>query len=213
MSVKKGMAGLILLIIVIGYMMTISSSSSLLIQSESTGKSARRGYKNAYYAAVAGLGVVTSRLRMEQNLTFSATETDRPYFTRVAADPDNHYQEWTGSNTTYSGFTRLIAPGWINNSSNFVINNIDNEETVFLICSYPGPDPVTSDPVYFVKCQGKYKETDTGKEYVAQIWAKVVINAPSRIFSIQSFGPMAVQSTDIITGTEVNDFWDWQNRF
>lgn len=213
MRLKKGMAGLVLLVMVLGYMMSISTSITMLTQSESTGKAARKGYKNAYGAALAGIGVVISRLRLEPT-TFDVDPTKRPYFVRIAADINNHYCDWTASQKTYTGYTRLIAPGWLTVSSTFAINTgtkVDDYQ--FQICSYPKTDPVTLYEYYFVKSQGKFTDAESEKEFKAQIWARFRINASAKLIALETFGTMGVQDLTWVTATNVNDFWDWQSEY
>lgn len=213
MRFRKGMAGLILLVMIMGYMMMISTSSTFMIQSEATGKSTRKSYKNAYYAAVAGVGVVMSRLRLEPT-TFDVLLNERPYFSRVNNDTDNHWREETGANATFSGYGTLIYPGWIAVSSAFTVNtDINNDDYQFILCSYPYVDPVTSYEYIIIKSQGKFVEFDLEKEFKAQIWARFRINAPAKLISMESFGNMGVQDLTVAAGTEVNDFWDWQSDF
>ena len=217
MNVKKGMAGLILLVMVIGYMMAISTSSTMLIQTESTGKFARQGYKNAYYAAISGIGAVMSMLRAKSAATFDSNESNRPYFVRTSPDSDNHYCNYTSpaSNQTYSGYSTLIAPGWISVSTPFVVNiEVDPSNYLFQVCTYPGDDPITGTRVYYVKSQGKYIDPSSAKEFYSQVWAKFTINAPAKLLSLNQFGTMGVQSLTLdTTSGEINDFWDWQNDF
>lgn len=213
MTFRKGMAGLVLLVMMIGYMMAISVSNTVVIQSESAGKSARNGYKNAYYSALAGVGAVMARLRVEPT-TFDIATSTRPYFVRVANDADNHYCEWVSAARTYSGGTRLIAPGWLQISSPFTINTDAHvEDYSFLICSYSKSDAATGEDYYMVKSQGKFVDFDGGKTFQAQIWARIKVNAPAKLLQLESFGAMGVQSTSIAAGTAVNDFWDWQANF
>ncbi len=210
---KKGMAGLVLLVMMMGYMMAISVSNNAIIQSELIGKTARGGYKNAYFAAIAGVGAVMARLRAEPT-TFDVATSTRPYFVRVANDAGNHFCEWAGAYRTYAGGTRLMAPGWLNVSSPFIVNtDVHVEDYSFLICSYSKSDTVAGEDFYMVKSQGKFVDFDGGKTFLAQIWARIKINAPAKLLQLESFGMMSVQNASLTTGLVINDFWDWQHKF
>lgn len=213
MKLKKGMAGLILLVLVIGYMMAISTSSTMMIQTESAGKFARRGYKNAHYAAIAGIGMVMAHLR-SQPLTFDPDPDNRPYFTRINPDGQAHYCGWTASTQTYGG-SNHTAPGWISCSTTFP-NNVEVDPSRYLtkLCTYPGVDPDTGNAVYYVKSQGKYLDPLDENEFYAQAWAQFSINVDARIPRLIKFGTMSVQTATYTTvPASVNDFWDWQNDF
>lgn len=211
MNLKKGMAGLILLVLVIGYMMTISMSSSMMIQTESSGKFARRGYKNAYYAAVAGIGMTMARLRQTPAVTFAALEKDRQYFAISSSDAVAHDCTWDTDKTHHSD-SSLIGPGWVVVNTPFVTNTqVETDRYLTRICSYPGVEPGTGNPVYYVKCQGKYIDSLGDNEFFAQVWAKFKINAPAKLLALDSFGTMSVQGLTNVNNTP--DFWDWENNF
>ena len=213
MNLKKGMVGLVMVVMVIGYMMVITTSNTMLVQTETTGKISRQGYKKAYYAAVAGLGVAISKLRLDSSAyTFDIVE-NRPHFVRIAPDPDNHYSEASGT-VDFSTHTRLFGPGWLSNNSLFSINtDFDNNQFLFIISMYYSPDPVTGNDTCFIKSQGKYIQNIGGNEFKAQIWGKVPLNIAAELIGQPEFGAMGVQSLNVTAGSEVNDFWDLQTTF
>lgn len=219
MSIRRGMAGLIVMVLVLGYMMSISTSHTLLISSENVGKAARSSYKKAHYAAMAGIGIVMGRLRTDSTDTFNANYQNRPYFVRDVNDSANHYQQASNSIVNFSAFSKRHAAGWLAlDAPDFATNtlDIDKDNYEVIICSYPGYqiDP-EDEKFYYVKCQGRFTDGETS--YTAQIWAKFVVNAPARLIALDSYNTMNTQSLDVIPTPaiepKVNDFWDWQNKF
>lgn len=214
MSFRKGMAGLILLVLVLGYMMAITTSSTMIIQTESSGKLARQGYKNAYYAAVAGIGTVMARLRKEPASTFASNKINRPYFS-IGPDGVNRYCNWTSSDQTFTTYTNRFDPGWISASATIAIlaaNSVDLNNYMFRISTYPGNELLASG-AYYIKSQGRYIDNAGGKEFTAQVWARMQINDSAKLIALQDFGTMGVQNLTSLAGTEINDFWDWQDDF
>jgi hypothetical protein len=214
MSLKKGMAGLILLVMVLGYMMVISTSSTMLVQTESMGKNVRSGYK-ALYAAKGGLGIVMAKLRSDPD-AFDANIALRPYFTRAPApDTENHWADWGGGGyQNYPGSNHL-NPGWVNIASNFSNPDIEEDNYLVILNTYPGDqtDP-DEENAYYAKCQGKYEDPGTGRVFTAQVWGRFIINGPSKLVVLETHGIMGVQSLELNdTDDGINDFWDWQKNF
>lgn len=223
MFVKKGSAALVVVVLVLGYMMSVSMSNITLITTETTGQGAREGYKKAHYAAMAGIGIVMARLRQEPAKTFSSDYRDRPYFT---LDPslegyNEHHVQW-GASLKYRVPVddHLYAPGWISvdsSASAFASDTLILDDYSVRICSYFYYDnSVTGQPpvdYYYVKSQGRYIDFETDREHLAQIWARFIVRGPARLISLDSYGSMDVQPLLPITGSVVNDFWDWQNQF
>ena len=217
--IRRGMAGIIVVVLVLGFMMAVATSNSILIQSEMIGIKARCNMKQAYFAALAGVHFAVLRLRVDaQSNTFSADAATRLFFPNTTLDnADNHYRKW--DNTTLVDLQDLNCTGGISSdtyysTTTFPTNiEVDPTESKFILVSYPGGTTTTDkETQYWIKSQGIYTDVASGREYKAQVWAYVEINNTQKIVTLKKFGPMAVQSLTInnTPSTVVNDFWDWE---
>ncbi|NLI76278.1 MAG: hypothetical protein GX442_07545 [Candidatus Riflebacteria bacterium] len=206
---RAGMAGLIIVIIVLGYMMNISMSHSYYVQAEMRARASRDNSRKAYYAALAGINFVLSRLRLDTNNTYVTIE-NRLYFARTV-DSTGHNCPWmTGAYTAANNIGGEVASDTYRCYNTFTQNLDTNPaEYLFLLNTYPGPAAASE---YLVKCQGIYQDLVGGNTYRAQLWAKIFIDTGSRFLSLVTYRSMPVQKlTPDNAGLEPDDFWDWQN--
>jgi hypothetical protein len=212
------MVGLIIVVLVLGLLMSIAMSNTVLVRSEVGGQGAKDGYKKAYFAALSGVHFAISRLRNDSPAnTFSANGASRLYFAFSAPDDtgpaNNHYKTINGvSNwTNYAHTTAEVASDSFAVSTGFTVNTeVDPNEYRFTVCSYPGAD-LSGD--YWVKSQGSFTDTPTGTVFQAQAWAFVEISNPSRTLALKKFGIMTIQPRSRNSNPGINDFWDWQDTF
>ena len=215
---RHGMAGLIIVVMVLGLMMSIAVSSSLLVRSESGGQGAKEGYKKAYFAAMSGVHFAVSRLRNDVIAnTFSAGGASRIYFAFSAPDNPgawgNTYKTIGGTSgwTNYAFTSSEVASETFSVSTTFAVNtDVKPSEYLFSLCSYPGADASKD---YWIKSQGRYVDSETGNRYRAQVWAALEISNSLQTVSLKKFGRMTIQNRTKNGTAGVNDFWDWQDTF
>ncbi|MBU1105100.1 MAG: hypothetical protein KKB51_00430 [Candidatus Riflebacteria bacterium] len=213
-SGKSGFVGIIVVVLVLGILMTVSTSNTLMIQTESLGEKARSNYKQANYAAIAGIHFVISRLRANADPTW--TTASRLYFTFDAnCTTAHHYKKIAGSNVdvSYSGYTPNVKGKETFASDHIFANTVDTNADPtncrFTLCTYPGVTPAVD---YWVKSQGSF--VDSANVYRSQVWALLEIDNTTKTVTLKKWGNMAVQPTGSVTGgLSINDFWDWQDEF
>lgn len=215
---RKGMAGITVVVIVLGFMMYVATSHNIIIQSEAAGQGAKENYAKAYFAALAGVHFTVSRLRGDSEVnTFSTLAALRLFFAYHAPCADaasgDHYKKFAASsgNTDFLLLTGAIAKEFFFCDSTFPTNTeVDATEYKFVLSSYPGAVP---DSDYWVKSQGTYKEKGSEIEYTSQVWAFIEINNTEKSVTLKKFGRMPVQTLTPTTGASIKDFWDWQDKF
>lgn len=202
---RAGMAGLIVVMVVLGFMSMVSFSQSYIILSESQGARARENSKQAYLVAFSGVQYLISTLR-KVSQTYTVSQQDDLYFCNDASTLTNHWQASTSTNIQYTGMTQLKTQTEFKCTSTFP-NNLSSvpADSVFYLCSYPG-----GLGTYWVKCQGIH--TVSGVPYKCQLWAELRIDYTGETVVLKRFGQMPVQTLVWTpnSGAPANDFWDWQ---
>lgn len=204
------MVGLIMVVIVLSTLMALATSNTLMLRTEVMGESARRNYKRAHYAAIAGIHFIISRLRSNTDPTW--TTASRLFFTFDAGcSTTHHYKVFAGGSGAvgYSGYTNVKGKETFASTHTFTNTDVSPSDFRFIVCTYPGVTPATD---YWVKSQGIAIDGD--RIYNVQVWAFLEINNTSKTVVLKKWGSMPVQPVDsIVTGTVINDFWDWQDAF
>jgi hypothetical protein len=210
------MAGVIVIILVMGYMAAVSVSQSYLVQAEVQGASARKSGKQAYYAAFAGINYVLSKLRQDPTNTYGALNLAKYFCNDGNGAATQHHRAFaTVGNTTYNARCGAACSQLASEKAYSVVGTFaQNEDTIpsqstFYICSYPG---ATND-VYWIKSQGIFKgEFASELAFTAQLWAELRVDRSGNAVVLKRFGQMPVQSrTYNSTAGAVNDFWDWES--
>jgi len=208
---KKGLAGLILTVLILGFIMAIGTSNALLVQTQATAEGAKNSYKRSFYAAMAGIHFVINQLRC--NPASPWTTTGRLFFTYDGVATTSVYKQFSGSTgpVNFSGYTNLKAKEEFRSTYQFTTNTEEKAENcIFLVSTYPGAD---TDKDYWVKSQGTYVHP-SGTIFKSQVWALLKIDNSAKTVDLVKWGSMAVQPTDSVSSTApVNDFWDWQDEF
>ncbi len=212
-SKRAGMVGLIVVMIVLGFLALIGFSQSYLIQAEAQGAQARGYSKQAYLAAFAGIEYLVSSLRKYpfSAQTFTTVQTDDLYFCDDGSAGTNHWCTWLnaglGNYTQYTGMTQLKAAEMTCDFTFSVNDTILPNQCTFYLCSYPG----TSAAQYWAKCQGTC--TAQGIAYKCQLWAELRIDYTGEMVILKRFGQMPVQTLTRTNNSAnpANDFWDWES--
>jgi len=214
---RRGMAGFIITVMVLGLMMSVATNMNIVVQSELAGRTARANAKMAYFAAVSGIHFTLNQLRADPTNTFSTGAGSRLYFAAVSPDNTaNHWCTWSGSNKNYLTFTgEKLGDNDYRCSSPFITSpndtDVDPTKSIFSLCSYPGGTTVTNfEQQYWVKSQGIFVNPE-GVKFKSQVWAYFEINNAAKTVTLKKFQPMAVQILTVTAGSLVNDFWDWEN--
>lgn len=205
---RQGMAGLIVVVLVLGFMMSVSFSHNFLVQSEIQGGSARLANKKAYCAAFSGLQFTVSRLRQDSHSFLAQPPNNILYFSQNANDGQTHWCTFpSGANRTYIPTTYVTGLATFSCTTGFGINQeTDADHSSFILCSYPG---AVASQTYWVKSQGLY-DAD-GVYYRCQLWGEINIDASQEIVALRRYGLMRVQPLQRATGALVDDFWDWES--
>lgn len=216
---RKGMAGLIVTVLVLGMMMSVATNLNIVVWGEMRGGSARKNARMAYFAAVSGIHFTLNQLRADSVNTHTAAAASRLYLAPIS--PDNtvsHWCTWLGADKAYTISTgEKVGNNDYRCSSVFTVvpNSVDVDATKskFVLCSYPGGATTgdsNDETKYWVKSQGIYVNQDN-VEFRSQVWAYFEINNTAKTVTLKKFQPMGVQTLTVTAGTTVNDFWDWEN--
>lgn len=213
---RSGQASTILVILVMAYLTTLALSNAVVIQTEFTGRTTRQYNKRAYFAAMAGVHWVISRLAQDPvNNTFDTANPPitRLFFARTDSDAATTYRQWTSDVLAHwAAFTRVKKGNDLHYATTAFVKNTSTipSSYEFIVCSYPGEVATLT---YFIKSQGNFIDPDTNEAIKAQVWARAEVDSVSKTITIRKTGVMPPQSLSTTAGAAVNDFWDWQNSF
>lgn len=209
---RSAMAGIIVVVVVLGFMAMVGFSQSYLVLSEAKGARARGSSKQAYLAAFAGIQYVVSLLRggTYSASTYTVTNTDDLYFCNDGLSATTHWRTFTTvGNTTYPAGSTRFAQAEIYCTTPFTLNtSTDPSASRFVLCTYPGAVAAQ----YWVKSQGVYRD-ESGIDFRCQLWAELRIDYTGETVVLKRFGRAAIQSLTYLANGAAppNDFWDWES--
>ena len=198
---EGGSVGLIVVIIVLGFMMSIATSYSLLIQTETIGSDVSVKYLRARAAALAGVGYVVAQL--------AATDTtfvgpggwrDRIYFLYASTSASLiNRMTGTGPPLPYTDLTAPVATQWFYGTPlTSPLPDEVPEAMQFKVTNYPnGVNFATS---AYIKSIGKYLEIEPNQPTVilatwtAEVIARISIDLTSKMVSVDYWRPRPVET-------------------
>jgi len=202
---RSGSAALILTIIVLGFMMAVSTSYVTMVQTETRVQTSVDKIARAKDAAFSGVSYVIARL-MATSSTFLVGNTpaslkgDRLYFA-YDATPASKNIRFTGLTPT-ADFKNVASSQWIYPDTTGLLMSGETASSVaFRVTSYPAtyPASVTMDPwYYYVKSQGMYRDIEDGTTvtatYSAQILARLRIATLTYEVKLERYRAMEVEN-------------------
>ena len=199
---KRGGVALIIAIIILSYMMMVSTSQFQLLQLENTGHISKNMSKKAYFCAFSGIQFALERVR--EDVT-KITWDKRPYFTNTTSDFNDTCTNEMGSSPSgdeYVNDIYICDPAF----SSSVISEAGAGKMQFCLATYPHASDTSE---YWVKSQGYYDDPVSQMTYKAQIIALIKLDPATNKFKITKFQQTDVQPTTAVSGDN-NDFFDWE---
>jgi hypothetical protein len=203
MSERKGNAGTIMVIMILGFLMTITTAYMKMVQTESEIQTMIDNSDRALDAAFSGVQYAMSvaQTRKEMFINDVTLVKDRIYFIDSAQTPD-----WDPTaddpNTTY---TATFTTDWFffDGDMNFMeIDDNLNKPYVFRVTTYASHTAsVLITDEYIIKSQGKYIEYSDDNvniinEYKAQVIAVVGIDFTRKTLRLKAWRQMPFQTSD-----------------
>ena len=198
---RSGSAALILTIIVLGFMMAVSTSYVTMVQTETRVQTAVDKSARAKDAAFAGVSYAIARL-MATSSTFlvdsmPASLKGRLYFAYDATDASKNIRF---SGLTPSDFKNVASSQWIYpDTTGLLMSNETASSVAFRVTSYPAASGTTINPFYYyVKSQGMYRDIEDGitvsATYSAQLLARLRIATLTYEVKLERYRSMEVES-------------------
>jgi len=198
---RSGSAALILTIIVLGFMMAVSTSYVTMVQTETRVQTSVDKSARAKDAAFAGVSYVIARL-MATSSTFLVDSTpaslkgERLYFAYDAtlASKNNRF-----GGLTPTDFKNVASSQWIYPDTTGLLMSGETASSVaFRVTSYPVASGTTINPFfYYVKSQGMYRDIEDGvtvtATYSAQILARLRIATLTYEVKLERYRAMEVE--------------------
>jgi len=205
--IRRGSAALILVVIVLGFMMAISTSYVTMIQTETRVQTSLDKNSRAKDAAFAGVSYVIARLLATSSTMLVDSnpvnlKRDRLYF---AFDDSN-----SGKLARFGGldaspetaFQNIASSQWLYPVTTGLLESDEMASSVaFFVTSYPATDSTKVIPeYYYVKSQGMFRDIEPDgtvtATYTAQILARLFIATPTLQVKLERYQYMEVE-TDI----------------
>lgn len=199
---RSGSAALILTIIVLGFMMAVSTSYVTMVQTETRVQTSVDKSARAKDAAFAGVSYVIARL-MATSSTFLVNSTDaslkgqRLYFAHDATAASKNIRF---SGMTPADFKNVASSQWIYPDTTGLLMSDETASSVaFRVTSYPATSGAAINPFfYYVKSQGMYRDIEDGTTvtatYTAQILARLRIATLTYEVKLERYRAMEVEN-------------------
>lgn len=199
---RRGAAGLIIAIIVLSYMMMVSTSQFRLLELERSGHISRNMSKKAFFCAFAGVQFALERVRKDRSLL---NWSKRPYFCFDLAD----FSAKFGSLGFISTFAESSA---IANAANKYADDIyeinPTYTTTYLSTDEVGvgiikfrlatyPQNTANKNEYWVKCQGYYDDPISTRTYTSQVIALIMLDPATNMFKLKKYIQTDVQKMSV----------------
>ncbi|MBI3039199.1 hypothetical protein HYY75_09155 [bacterium] len=186
--VPRGIAGLVVVILVLGFMMAISTSYVAMIRVETSGNDAMGNQDRARFAAFAGVSYVLAQLQATSStfLNGPGSYTERVYFA-------------TGPLAFGPSFPTIATSQYLFLDSPLAAQEGETASaSLFRVCSYY--DTATPS-AYYVKSIGVFRDIDidTGTiiaTWQAQVLARLRVATPTKTISLESYIPMQLEPDD-----------------
>ena len=208
------MAGLIIVIIVLGFMMSISTSFSVLLQTEAVGANVTSKYLRARSAALAGVGYVVAQMAASDSTYL--TYKDRIYFIYASNTTDLNRRMNSASNSTnvgipgspssHTGFKATVVTQWFYGTP--ATNPIPLElpkALQFKVTNYP--NVINYATSTYIKSIGRFLEIDpstptvVNATWTAEIIARVSIDSSNKTTTVDYWRPLPVEPCSYATAT------------
>ncbi|MBP7632598.1 hypothetical protein KBA41_00410 [Candidatus Ozemobacteraceae bacterium] len=199
---RRGSAALILTVIVLGFMMAVSTSYVTMVQTETRVQTSVDKIARAKDAAFAGVSYVIARL-MATSSTFLVDSTPGSLKKRLYFAYDGTSDSVTnrfGGLNPITDFTNVASSQWIFPDTTGLLEGGETASAVaFRVTSYPAASGTTINPFYYyVKSQGMYRDIEDGitvsATYSAQLLARLRIATLTYEVKLERYRSMEVES-------------------
>ncbi|MBF0501722.1 MAG: hypothetical protein HQM09_16405 [Candidatus Riflebacteria bacterium] len=214
---RKALAGLIIVVLVMGFMMAVSTSNILLVRTESTGVTFSQYPAKASSAAQAGINYYMGLL-LADGYTFSTTSTDcrkRIHFLSentpsrsTSNTPGQQIAICHPASTTQNPYNNTIAvSAWTFASGTTLFESTPDvaSSALFMIKTYADDDNGACLASFvYIKSLGVFRQIDDGvpvASYYAQLNARLEINPYNRTIHVDRIRQMEVQYPDSVIAT------------
>jgi hypothetical protein len=201
MNTRKGNAGTIMIIMIFGFLVTVSTAYMELVQSETKVQSMMNHSDKALDAAFSGVQYAMAVAQSEPSMFINDVNEipNRIYF--ASSTPATAWNPNSATNTT------TFEPDWFYYVGSFTqltsmeLYNKTSKPYMFRVISYASHTASMLNPEeYIIKSQGKYidyaddNNTLVRNEYKAQIIALVKIDFDRKILKLTGWRQMKYQS-------------------
>jgi hypothetical protein len=199
---NSGAIGLTVVILVLGFMMSISATYVMMVHSEFQIGDAIDSNARAKDAALAGVHFAIARLQATST-TYLVEDTNlslskRLYFARSSTATDKNARF---SGLTPANFTNVASSQWLFPVESSTSLGLDEEaeSSMFRITTYPATKTTSIDySKYYVKSQGMYRVIDPSTleaiaTFSAQILARLSIATSTRSVRIDVYQFMEIE--------------------
>ncbi|NCB39050.1 MAG: hypothetical protein EOM80_09790 [Erysipelotrichia bacterium] len=200
---KTGMAGTVMILLIFGLLMSISTAYIKMVQTETEMQGMLDHSDRALDAAFSGLSYAMAVAQTKKEMFDDTTSaiSQRYYFV-------SSYSKWSTIHTSYSDtyITNLIAKipsDWLFLDEELALySTANNPPYQFRVTSYPGVTGATPDPsIYLIKAQGKYivyadDQITVDKSFTAQVIGECSIDFKRQIVRLKRYRYMRYESDD-----------------
>jgi hypothetical protein len=206
MNNKKGNAGTIMIIMIFGFLVTVSTAYMELVQSETKVQSMMNHSDRALDSAFSGVQYAMAVAQSEQAM-FKNNVSEVP--NRIYFASSTHATDWdpgADNSTNPVDYPNVWDSDWFyyvgsfTYLSNMEIYNQTKKPYMFRVNTYASHSAALYPGEYIIKSQGKYidyadaNNTIVRNEYKAQIIAKVKIDFTRKILKLAGWRQMKYQS-------------------
>ncbi|HAE38633.1 MAG TPA: hypothetical protein DCG57_08340 [Candidatus Riflebacteria bacterium] len=202
-SENSGAIGLTVVVLVLGFMMSISTTYVMMVHTEFQIGDAIDSNARAKDAALAGVHFAIARLQATST-TYLVQDTNtslsnRLYFARSALVTDKNLRF---SGLTPSNFTNVASSQWLFpiESTTSLGTGEEPDASMFKVTTYPATKTasIIDHSKYYVKSQGMYRIIDPATfevtaTFSAQILARLSIATPTRSVRIDVYQFMEIE--------------------
>lgn len=201
---KSGMAGTIMILLIFGLLMSISTAYVKMVQTETEMQGMMDHSDRAFDAAFSGLSYAMSVAQKNKSM-FKESASDikeRYYFVNALSD-------WTPISTSMSSsfiqsLSGIIESDWLFLNENLTLYTdiTNNPPYHFRVTSYPVFTAGTLDPeTYLIKAQGKYivyadDQTTIDRTFTSQLIGECKIDFKKQIVRLHRYRYMQYESDD-----------------
>ncbi|MEW6708583.1 MAG: hypothetical protein AB1403_02080 [Candidatus Riflebacteria bacterium] len=199
MKERKGNAGTIMVVMIMGFLMTVTTAYMKMVQTENLVRGMIDHSDRALDAAFSGVQYAMSVAQAKQDMFINSTNAIKQRFYFISS---THTTDWDYTASSPLSYPYKLESDWFFNDGAFnlmEIHNDINKPYVFRVTSYASHTASLLIPSeYIIKSQGKFIEYSDDNstvinEYKAQVIALVQINFTRKVLKLKAWRQMQFQ--------------------